>query len=142
MSDTDQELKWIPSPRGTGKELTSEQHARRLNEEAAWKLKQIRHQRKSVEKLYRTIEFYDNDGTPYEWRLGNLLVAFYHNQPTKLYEVIHIILGPTYTSFPGNRSWKKEVNFEDFLHFKAKVEKAEAEEFYPNLGDLGQENRG
>ncbi len=124
MSDTDQGAEWVPRYRGTGEKLACEQHARRLKEQAAWELKQIRHQRKSVEKLYRTIEFYDNDGkgTPYEWRLGNLLVAFYHNQPTKLYDVILQILGPEYKGCPGNPHWRKELNFEAFLQYKSEDE--------------------
>jgi hypothetical protein len=100
------------------------QHTRHLNEYYAQELKRIRHERKSIEKLYRTIAYCCNEEkADYKFKLGHILVAFYRDQPTKLYDVILQILGPEQWGWPGKDGWKKEVNFEAFLQYKSEMEK-------------------
>ena len=105
-------------------EVLENRRTLRLNQHNASVLKRLRHERKSIEKLVRAIEHYANDGpTAHVWWLGHLLVAFYRDQPTKLYDVILQILGPEYRGCPGNAGWRKEVNFEAFLQYKREMEK-------------------
>ena len=103
------------------------------------RLKHIRHQRKSVEKLLRAIEFFDSDETTYEYRLQRLLALFYGNQPGKLYEVIcGLLLSEGRILFPEDY----QPSFEGFMRFKTEQDEYDKREnFYsePVLKQGGKE---